>query len=149
MSETPINKIVSRIVGAEKLMKVFGYWPSFHDAEVISFKLERSNDEESPLPTITLVLEAWELTSEVNAQGFLVCNKHTHVTMKFTAADEIDLAGFNHQNAIFGLRLELKPDEAQMDEVFIVILEPAFGLGGQFECRGIEVVEAVPFIPKS
>ncbi len=144
-----MNDILPHIAGATKLTEIFGYWPSFHDAEVHLLTLERPDEEHFPLPTLKLVFEVWELTNEVNSRGHLVSRKRTRVTLKFTDADKIDLTGFNHQNAIFWLRVEFKSPEGHSDEGFIVTLEPVFGLSGQFECRGIEVVDAMPFVPQS
>jgi Immunity protein 50 len=39
--DPPRADIDSLIVGSEKLTKIFGYWPSFHDAEVLDFHFWR------------------------------------------------------------------------------------------------------------
>ncbi len=31
-----------KIAGAERVLDIFGAWPSFHDAEVLSLRLDRS-----------------------------------------------------------------------------------------------------------
>ena len=145
MNESCMDEIVRRITGSEKLTTIFGKWPSFHDAEVISLKLERWRSKNSPQPSLTLVLHTWKLTSEVDAQGYLVLKNSTRVTLSFTEIDEVELAGFNQQNAIFGLQLEWKSQGTNSSDVFLVTLNPAFGLSGQFECKGIEVIAATPF----
>ena len=40
------NEIYKKIIGHEKLTDTFGYWPSFHDAEIISLIFERSGKHE-------------------------------------------------------------------------------------------------------
>ncbi len=37
--------IESLIAGSEKLTKIFGHWPSFHDAEVLDLHFARGNVE--------------------------------------------------------------------------------------------------------
>jgi hypothetical protein len=44
-------EIIKHIDGSEKLEKALGFWPSFHDAEVISFSVSRA----LPLDTNTCV----------------------------------------------------------------------------------------------
>ena len=48
------------IEGAKNLRDWFGYWPSFHDAEVILLHLNRSDAS-------TLAVHTWEMTKEVDA----------------------------------------------------------------------------------
>jgi hypothetical protein len=44
--------VAARIAGAEKLITVFGYWPSFHDAEVLWIELRRRPCGEGYGPTL-------------------------------------------------------------------------------------------------
>ena len=37
------EEILLQVPGASALVQLFGYWPSFHDAEVISVKLHRNS----------------------------------------------------------------------------------------------------------
>jgi hypothetical protein len=46
------------VEGAESLYKWFGYWPNFHDAEVMSLHLNRGAPS-------SLVIHTWEMTKEV------------------------------------------------------------------------------------
>lgn len=65
--------IESQIVGSEKLTAIFGYWPSFHDAEVLELHFWRGNIRTEKgiydFPVLTLTIHVWELTKEVNPQG--------------------------------------------------------------------------------
>ena len=38
-----MTNIETRIDGSEKLTRIFGYWPSFHDAEVIELNFWRGD----------------------------------------------------------------------------------------------------------
>jgi hypothetical protein len=50
------------IAGAEQLSNWFGYWPNFHDVEVIRLRLNRTGSS-------SLVLQTWEMTKEVDKSG--------------------------------------------------------------------------------
>ena len=51
--------------------------------------------------------------------------------------------GFNHQNAIFGLSLELNERDQGAPPCFSVTFEPAFGMSASFECNRVEVLDAL------
>jgi hypothetical protein len=57
---------------------------------------------------------------------------------------ELYLAGFNHQNALSGLSL-IDVRDRQMEQVkWAVRFDSMFGADATFQCRGVEVVSAVP-----
>src|SRR5262245_55576174 len=64
-----------QIPGAEKVVSIFGRWPSFHDAEVVRFVLERS-DPYANGPSIFADVHAFEMTSEIAADGTYVLKHH-------------------------------------------------------------------------
>lgn len=39
-------KLETLIQGSEKLISIFGHWPSFHDAEITELRLERGENNE-------------------------------------------------------------------------------------------------------
>ena len=98
--------IESFIDKSEKLANIFGYWPSFHDAEVLDLHLWRGHiDRENKVykfPVLTLKIHAWELTSEVDSNGYFVLRHHTLVMLRFRDVKDFRMEGFNQQNAIFG-----------------------------------------------
>ncbi len=104
-----MNEIEKFIEGSERLTSIFGYWPSFHDAEVIEFNLWRGDVEPDAgryiFPVLTTKIHLWELTSEVDDRGILVMRHHTLTTLRFHDVDKLHMDGFNHQNAIFGLSI--------------------------------------------
>jgi hypothetical protein len=88
-------------------------------------------------------IHLWELTDEINDKGFYVTRHHTMATLRFHDVSGLQLTGFNHQNAIFGLAItrEERPDGPS--PVFSVKFEEAFGVKAEFICMRIEVVEVV------
>ena len=133
-----------RVIGVEKLTTVFGYWPSFHDSEVIWFHLDRRPDGEGQGPTVEAMIRAFEITSEVGPGGFLVLRHHVLVHFRFREAVELELDGFNCQNALFGLTIADIRDR-QLERIhFQVRFDSSFGLGVSFQCREVEVLSVEP-----
>lgn len=72
--------------------------PSFHDAEVVSILLDRSGKSK-------VRVHAFEMTSEVDADGYFVSTKHAIITFDLEGfvSDETGsthLNWFNHQNVL-------------------------------------------------
>jgi hypothetical protein len=141
-----MEKIESLIQGSEKLTNIFGYWPSFHDAEVLELHLWRGYVEPEKnsyiFPILTLKAHVWEMTQAVDERGFFVLRHHTLVTLKFRDVEDLKIDGFNHQNAIFCLSIVQRERESKASPYFDVELEQSFGIGSTFKCLGIEVLEA-------
>jgi len=58
------------VEGAERLVELFGHWPAFHDAEVISLVLDRSGDDRGFGPPLVATIRAFDYTDEVLPSGF-------------------------------------------------------------------------------
>lgn len=132
------------VLGSERLTSVFGYWPSFHDAEVVWLRLDRRPTGEGPGPIIEAMIHTFESTSEIGPDGYYVLRNHVLVHFCFRDVVELQLSDFNHQNALFGLTItDLR--ERQWEHIhFQVSLDPAFGVGGSFQCHEIEILSVVP-----
>jgi hypothetical protein len=69
------------IAGSEKLTNIFGYWPSFHDAEVLELHFSRGDVRPSEgkyeFPILRLKIHLWALTKEVHLQG-VFCFAESH-----------------------------------------------------------------------
>jgi hypothetical protein len=142
-----MQNIQSFIEGSKKLTDIFGYWPSFHDAEVIELTLWRGDVEPEAsryiFPVLKARLHVWELTKDVNSKGFLVSKHHTLTTLRFHDVNEFRMEGFNHQNAILGLSITRQDRSEGPTPVFAVHFNPAHGMGASFICSRVEVVDAV------
>lgn len=138
---------------SERLTRVFGGWPSFHDAEVVEVHLWRGDvDPERNryvFPVLTVKLHLFELTDQTDSRGFLVTARHTLATLRFHDLEaDLELAGFNHENAIFGLTISRQRRDDGPSPYLAVEFEPSFGMGARFKCRRAEVVEAAPCNPR-
>jgi hypothetical protein len=140
--------IEAKISGSEKLTSIFGYWPSFHDAEIIDVHFWRGDvnpeKEKYLFPVLTVTFHLWELTNETDAKGFLVLRHHTRSILRFHSVTDFAMQGFNHQNAIFGLAIQQEERPGILVPVFSVEFEPASGMEARFTCLQIEVLTAIP-----
>ena len=139
--------IESLVHGREKLLAIFGRWPSFHDAEVMEIHLSRTprgpggkRDRRVELPA---KIHTWDMTSEVDETGYYILKNHTMVTFRFSGVEELKLEGFNHQNAIFGLTIQPNKSSDAGSSKFHVEFDPSFGVDAIFDCSAIEVVDAM------
>jgi hypothetical protein len=139
-----MESVVDRISGGEKLVAIFGYWPSFHDAEVIWLKLDRRLDDNGLSPTLETQIHAFETSKQVDEKGFYVLRHHVLVHLRFQDVVDLSLEGFNHQNALFGIEIS-DLTERQWEHIFFQVrFDSSHGMGASFQCHAIEVVEVAP-----
>ncbi len=127
------------IENAELVEKIFGFWPSFHDAEIHNITLTRDAVQS---PQMEVAIHHWEMTNEVDSKGHYVLKKHTLTTLRFTGISDLHLEGFNHQNVLWELEI------AQITEPhseFAVSMPTSFGCEASFKCKQISVLSAVPY----
>ena len=148
MSEEQTVAVESFVQDSERLLRVFSYWPSFHDAEIINFHLWRGNvDPKKGLyqfPVLTLDLHHWEITKELNSAGYYVLRYHTRTTLTFRDVQSVQMDGFNYQNAIMSLFIKQLQREEKPSPLIFVEIEAAFGIQASFTCLSAEVTSAVP-----
>jgi hypothetical protein len=135
---------VEGIAGADQLVAVFGYWPSFHDAEVLWLRLDRRAHGDGYYgPSLEALVHAFEMTSDVDADGYYILRHHVLVHMRFLDVVELQLDGFNHQNALMGLSITDLRDR-QMERVrWAAHFDSAFGIDASFQCYAVEVVSII------
>jgi hypothetical protein len=110
------------IPGAAELYDWFGYWPDFHDAEVISLHLNRKGAS-------SLHVHAWDTTKEVDEKGHYVMAKHIVVKFIFENVSDLALNDFSQQNVISGLDIE------KIGSGFRLTLGACYGLAGSIEAE--------------
>ena len=133
------------IKNAQSLVDIFGYFPSFHDAEIISLTCNRG-DIDSGTAIIEFTVHVWEMTSEISAEGYYILDKHHLVNFKFSGIDSLKLKHFNQQNVLF--ELIIKAIETPTDHALIDIKLPSsFGLEGEFRAVSGEILSVIPCTP--
>jgi hypothetical protein len=130
----------------ELVLNAFGYWPSFHDAEIHWVKLERLVEtyQGYSSPNIEFVIHCWEMTSETTKDGFFKLHKHHLVHFKFDDIFDMEVDGFNHQNAILDLAILVEPKTKTGLTPIKVIIDPAYGLGGEFKANKGVILRVTP-----
>jgi hypothetical protein len=126
------------VVNSEALLSAFGFWPSFHDAEVHSAILDRGNALEPP--SITLVVYAFSCDRQVDENGFFRIVTSVLVTLKCSDVRESELVDLGHQNVISSMGFE-----STAEGLVRVTLEPCYGLSGSVLCSQVRIESAVPW----
>jgi hypothetical protein len=100
------------IEGFERVVTHLGMWPSFHDAEVLKLTIDRTNVVTSKelSPVLDLHLRGWVMTSEVTEQGFYRLHGDAVFHFQFEGIANLRIEGFNNQNVLSSLNLELLDD---------------------------------------
>jgi hypothetical protein len=82
-----LSSELQSIKGAQELHDWFGFWPDFHDAEVIRFHLNRSGPS-------YLAVHTWQMTKRIDSQGFYELEKHVVVEFILDEVSNLSLDGF-------------------------------------------------------
>lgn len=139
---------VDHIVDSEKVVEALGYWPTFHDAEVISFSAERALPFKNSCTVARLAIHVRNYTAvgEGTAQYELVLRKSVLVRFVFNEACDFELSEFNHQNVINAITVS----QVEINEVssLRVDVESIWGFGGSLRCSSV-AVEAVEVLPNA
>ncbi len=117
---------VEQITGATELHDWFGYWPDFHDAEIVSLHLNRQEIS-------FLRVHTWETTKQIDEKGYYVQAKHVVVEFLFEDVSALSLTGFSQQNVIFGLDIE------KTGSGFRLTLDECYGLAGSIEAERLSL----------
>ena len=65
----------------ELVTRIFGRWPSFHDAEVLSVRLDRGVNGEADEPSLEAAIHVFQMTAEIDSRGYYVRKNNTVVTV--------------------------------------------------------------------
>jgi hypothetical protein len=120
-----MREIPSYLEGHQSVVEAYGYWPGFHDAQVLRF----ARDTE----TIELEVATWEMTSEVDSRGYFVLTKRNEIGFRFSGIVATELDDFIPENILFNLGFSSVAD-CQRNGQFLVVLDSAMGseLCGRF-----------------
>jgi hypothetical protein len=133
------------IDGASKVIDAFGYFPTFHDGEVIDLYLNRNTTPgaEYPNVSITFTLHGWEMTSSLTPTGHYHLIKHHLIKFRFDHIDSVNLRYFNHQNVIS--QLSITKLDPPIDHALLEIdFGSCYGLEGGFRAISGSVMEVIP-----
>jgi len=139
-------EIITYVEGTEKVEKALGFWPSFHDAEVISFSVSRALPLDTNVCFAKLVVHVRQY-AEVGAgtaEYALAIVKSVLVNFIFNGVSDLSISEFNHQNVISSIKF--KNSESLDAPNISVDIESIWGFGGSLQCNSV-VVESVEELP--
>jgi hypothetical protein len=142
---------------SDKVIGIFGYWPTFHDAEIqeVRFSVGALNLVADGLneSELDMRIHLWEMTKEIDARGYYVLDKHTIAHLRFMNLEDVSLSNFRHQNSIFELIFGVEPKifpygggpvDGPPPNIVTVEIDSSCGLSGKFKCSSAQVISAVP-----
>jgi hypothetical protein len=130
----------SDVINADLLIRIFGDWPSFHDAEILSIHLDRGRGK----PSLEAVFHLHRMTKDVDEKGYFILKDHTLAKVRFENIILKELKWFNHQNSIDGLDVGTPGNERR----FAVEFPSNWGCDAHFECDQIEVLSVETYKPE-
>jgi hypothetical protein len=126
-----MHEFLKSIPGASELFAWFGYWPDFHDAEIISLVLNRSG------PSV-LSIRTWHTTDQVDERGCFIKEKHVVLSFQMEEILDLTLSNFSQQNVIYGLEI------SKVKQEYKLVLDPRYGLAGSIRARRLSM-EVAPW----
>jgi hypothetical protein len=118
------EQMLREVPGASDVISWFGYWPSFHDAEVVSLFLDRNGKSH-------LKIHFFNVLAELTNSGRYKTNLHAIVTFSLTNILAMELADFNQQNVLSSLVV------TKTDDGFGIELGCCYGLCGSIRAEKI------------
>jgi len=118
----PLPTELERLDGARELHDWFGYWPGFHDAEVLEFHLNAGAPS-------SMVVHTWEMTKQVNTQGYCGLIKHVVVEFLLEGIVSVDIVDFRDHSILLDL------SEDKIENGFRMSFSAAYGLSGTIEAH--------------
>lgn len=138
----------SKIENVEALTRIFGCFPSFHDAEVLSVHLDREGHNGFLGPTLEIKIHVFEMTGSVNEKGYYVLVNHTLATFLFCQVSNLRFADFNGQNVIDGFSMKDAASKIEGGPALEVTFFPCYGMDLEFGCQAVKLISAEPFVPE-
>jgi hypothetical protein len=120
----PLPPELAAIDGAQSLHDWFGYWPTFHDAEILYLHLNRTGSSR-------MAVHTWHMSDKTDEKHFYILEKHVVVDFTLEGISDLELIQFSHQNVLGCLSIEKKHDG------FELILGPCYGLAGKIEASQV------------
>jgi len=116
------------ISGADAVVAWFGEWPTFHDAEVLTLRID------CELKRSFLRVRVFTRSNRTDADGHFLRERDALVVFEFTGIRSMDLHG---EDADIQNDRRLRIDE--MDNGYRIPLWPSYGLAGEIIVTALNV----------
>jgi hypothetical protein len=131
---TPAS-VLHDISGGDALIEWFGRIPYFHDGELREITFSNKG-------VGLLRIYTWNMTDELNAEGYFVLEKHATVTIALEGVREINCSDFDMVPGIIGFLWITKPDDNYRIE-----WDASYGVTGVIIAQQLSI-DLVPGKPK-
>jgi hypothetical protein len=121
------------IINDNSLVEKFGYWPDFHDFEILRLKMDRSG------PFIAMHIYGFQALKETDEKGCFKKANECVITLRFNSISDVVLEDFNQQNVLSELTFQ------ERDGLLKTIISTSFGLCGYIISETVEVVKIEPY----
>jgi len=118
------------VTNGEQLVAAMGYWPSFHDANVIEV-CRASN-------SFFAKIHVFEMTDRVDTEGYFVLQKHHLVTFAFHGVRRNSLPADYATDCLEELVFAKAGDNVQVN------FESVMGQDGEIVCTEVAIAKVVP-----
>jgi len=129
-----------QIENGQLLTDRFGYWPSFHDAEIVRARFER---EGADAPFLEFDIHVFEMTSDLDEKGRYVSRKHTLTTIRCCDIILEEFKGWNHQNVIWELCIVPLANTTgnEKDDGIEVLIRSSYGCECELVCKKVRIIK--------
>lgn len=121
-----MDKWLEQVPGAGALEAWFGYWPDFHDAEVVSLDVDRAG-------TSVLRIHATEFQDRFDWHGYYPQEKHAIVSFSMRDIVGLQLPEFSEKKVLSDLHIVQSQDGFEID------LEPTAGHAGSITAKQLSI----------
>ncbi|WP_423228558.1 Imm50 family immunity protein [Pseudaquabacterium inlustre] len=134
------------IPGTDEVLSEFGWWPSFHDAEVIHFTLSRgaTPEERKSEAQLDVQVREYETRHAGTAQYAQALIKNVVIQFAFAGVEELHVEDFNFQNVINSLNIR-RESEAPESKIRVEV-ESIYGFSASFVCSTARVASVSRFL---
>ena len=138
------------IENSKALTDLFGHWPDFHDAELLTLRLDTTSAEGASLEA---EFEVAEMGEETDERGYYRDRQRARARLRFARLARLQLTDFLHQNVLWSLELTeagaedfdpLLGDHPDGRRRYRIRWDSSVGCAADFLCDRLAVVEAVP-----
>ena len=134
--------MIAGIQNQEALTSIFGYWPSFHDAELLAVRLD---SDPKCFGSLETDLHVFEMTSEVDDRGFFVLAHHQLVCLRFCGLTDLELVDFQRGNILDSLEIEAIEVTDNQRCSFDIAFNAILGCALYFKCQEVAVFSVKPY----
>ncbi|AXI61583.1 hypothetical protein DLD99_14245 [Pseudomonas kribbensis] len=126
------------IQGAGRMIGNIGFWPSFHDAEVISFSVSRPlhHANSGTVAKLRIYYREHEVVRAGTAVFEYCFRKSLLIELIFDGLQDSSLKDFNQQNVLDSIKFKRLQDSSIVAELLSI-----WGVGGVIRCNTVAIGE--------